>query len=75
MYKCQICQQIVPAKTKAQRVVMETHPRRYPSRLWANRGVKEKVGIRYPHDMGGLGYETVREVIVCPACAEQHAHH
>jgi hypothetical protein len=71
MYRCQICKQVVPAGTKARRVVSETRPRIYPFRMKANRAVRIKDKLVYPDDPGGTGWEIAREITVCPACAER----
>ena len=68
IYKCEICGQVVPPHTKENRIVIETRDRKYPNR---RREVSEGRGktktITIP---GGTGYEIVREVVTCLACAE-----
>lgn len=71
MYRCEICHEVVPAKTKAQRVVVETRPRVYPFRKEANRRVWKKSKWEKTDNEGGTGFEIVREVIACPSCAER----
>lgn len=69
MYKCQICNTLVPAKTKATVIPIETRSRSYPHRVKANRAVRRPKGnIEYPNDPGGKGYETVRQAHACPQC-------
>ncbi len=68
MYRCEICQKVAPARTKAARIVVETRPRSYPFRPRANRFVHERK-VEYRDDPGGSGYEIVREVTACPDCA------
>jgi hypothetical protein len=65
-----VCHTIVPAKTPATRVVIETRYKRYPVRPKAWR-VKHEGKIKFMDDPGGEGYEIAREVLVCPACAAQ----
>jgi hypothetical protein len=65
MFKCQLCKQVTPAKTKAQRIVLETRPRTYiiqPPKDKQKGPRQESPRIYY-------GYETVREAIACPVCA------
>ncbi|MEO8394669.1 MAG: hypothetical protein ABI700_16865 [Chloroflexota bacterium] len=71
MYKCQVCQQVIPANTKSHRVVVETRVREYPSRPFANR-LKMGGKLTYTHDRGGMGREIVREITACPKCADNH---
>lgn len=71
MFKCQLCKQVTPTRTKAQRIVLEIRPRTYKkppeTRLANNKWIKIK------KDWSDLpnpsGYETVREIIACPVCA------
>ena len=68
MYKCQICQQIVPPKTPCSRVVLKTRKKFYPMRAKAYRGSTGKFLDRRD-DPGGVGIEAVIEVNACPTCA------
>jgi hypothetical protein len=70
MYKCDICQQIVPAGTKAHRLPVEFRFRRYPHRKNVNRVVRDG-RIFVSDDPGGEGYEIAREITACPDCAAQ----
>ena len=72
MYKCQLCQQVIPANVKSQRVVVEARVRHYPFRAKANRAIWRKHKWEYPDDNGGVGREIVREVIACQVCAANH---
>jgi hypothetical protein len=79
MFRCELCSCVVPPRTRARRVVVATRARRYPFRREANihRWLEMKNGRPkhkedYPDNPGGVGLETVREVKVCPACAERH---
>jgi hypothetical protein len=70
MFKCQNCQTIVPAHTKAARIVVENRFKEYPYRkraFWAYQAKKEKRELI--DDIGGLGCEIAREMVVCPECA------
>jgi len=66
-----MCQHIVPAKTPANRVTVETREKKYPRRFDANVVFYVEDGtrkVRKVDDPGGHGREIVREVVVCPAC-------
>jgi hypothetical protein len=71
MYKCQVCQQVIPANTKSHRIVVETRVREYPFRKHVNR-IKDERKVYYTNDEGGIGREIVREIIACPDCAATH---
>ncbi len=70
MYKCQVCQRVVSAGTKAYRIPVEFRFRRYPARSKVNRVVRHHK-VEHTDDPGGEGQEIVREITVCPECAEQ----
>ena len=65
MFTCQLCKQVTPARTKAQRIVLETRPRTYKNLPKLIRTTKTLTVVRYD----STGYETVREAIACPVCA------
>jgi hypothetical protein len=70
MFKCQNCQTIVPANTKAQHIVAESRRKSYPYRkkaFWAYNPEKQKQELI--DDVGGEGWEIAREIVVCPDCA------
>lgn len=81
MYRCEICQRIVPPRTPATRVVLQTRLVQYPARHNANRLPSRKLSAararsipRASHhdprdDPGGHGYEIVKEARACPDCA------
>lgn len=69
MYKCENCQTIVPPNTKAHRLVVDTRPKDYPWRKYANT-FKSEGKVKHEHDFGGVGYETVSEISVCPDCVK-----
>src|SRR6185295_7945933 len=58
-----------PANTPAHRKVVETRRREYPRRPKANQFRKDG-RQEYTDDPGGVGTETVREILVCPSCFE-----
>lgn len=71
MYRCKLCNTIVPANTSARRVVVETRPAEYPSRPKAH---TQRVGRKAKHfdDPGGAGYEIAKEALACRSCADAH---
>ena len=71
MYKCEICQQTVPPRTKAFRIVVETRFKRYPYREEVIPAIV-KGKFELLDDPGGMGREIVREVLTCPDCAARH---
>lgn len=68
MFRCTSCaRSIGPSIPRVTRVV-EVRERAYPERRYRRRGDrKDRV------DPGGVGTEIVREVPVCPRCAEDPA--
>ena len=68
MFKCQNCQTIVPAHTKAQRIVVEIRHKVYPKRKEAFWTVRHGSHLLID-DVGGEGWEIAREIVVCPDCA------
>lgn len=75
MYRCFFCGRVVARRTPASRVVIETRPKFYRRRPFANRPITRVLGGRRrtwrPDDPGGVGCETVREALACPACAQE----
>jgi hypothetical protein len=71
MYRCTLCNTVVPPGQRANRIVLETRPAEYPSRPKAH---AQRVGrkLKYFDDPGGAGYEIAREGLACRSCAEQH---
>ena len=75
MFRCQMCGSVVPAGKRANKVVVATRPRTYPSRGGGDRG-GFRGRFREPkpeYDKGGVGREIVRELAVCDSCAKQQA--
>ena len=70
MFQCQHCGNVVPPRTSAETVVVETRPRVYPWREEAQRAVFRGGRLHKPKhdDAGGRGRETIREIRVCPPC-------
>lgn len=70
MYRCHFCADCAPAKTKAVRVPVEARARTYPRRPEAQ-PYFDNGKLKHNDDPGGVGYEIVREVLACPACADR----
>ena len=79
MYRCQLCQTVVPAKQRSTKIVLKTRPRTYNQRgeiarefrgRFPRRGMPRK---QPEYDKGGVGSEIVQEAMVCPKCAEKFA--
>jgi len=68
LYRCEACNTVVPPRTQAQKVILETRPKVY-------RNVKKPAGKRrrdQPMDvesMSSSGTEIVHEAMLCGACA------
>lgn len=82
MFRCQMCETVVPAGTRSTKVVTATRARVYEARgqdprerrggprtFRGRRGPRK----RKPYDKGGEGTEIVRELSVCPSCAAERA--
>jgi hypothetical protein len=73
MFRCELCSRVVPPRTPAQHVVLESRSKVYPLRVKANRLVrrppKGKPLVVFTSDPGGTGREIVKEAIACPECA------
>lgn len=76
MYRCQLCQTVVPARQRSTKVVLKTRPRTYDPRgmeprEFRGRGPRRGMPRKQPpYDKGGVGTEIVQEAMVCPKCAE-----
>ena len=77
MYRCQLCQTVVPAKQRSTKIVLKTRPRTYNQRgeiarefrgRFPRRGMPRK---QPEYDKGGVGTEIVQEAMVCSKCAEK----
>jgi hypothetical protein len=73
MFRCQLCQCVVPPRTPGQQLVLKMRRKKYLYRSRANVVVVYEAGKKpkkeYRDDPGGEGREIVKEVIVCPTCA------
>jgi hypothetical protein len=75
VFRCQLCDEVVPPRTAARRVVVRTRGKKYPFRPRINRLVRlsesGKPKETFTDDPGGAGQEIVGELLVCPACASK----
>ena len=74
MFRCPLCQAVVPPRTPAHCLVVRRRTKKYPFRSRANTIVRKpdpgkKPKREYRDDPGGEGQEIVQELTVCPACA------
>ena len=77
MFRCQLCQCVVPPHTPCQHLVLTRRSKKYPYRSRANvlvrkRTTDKKPKKEYLDDPGGEGQEIVQEGIVCPDCAAKN---
>lgn len=84
MFRCQLCQSVVPAGTRSTKVVLVTREKIYGERgggghAAARGGFRKRGGggrrnstPKKDYDKGGQGTEIVREAMACPRCAEDH---
>jgi hypothetical protein len=76
MFICERCGSTAPAGASCHKVVAVKREVHYPARKGCNRGVpewnpkKNKMEIRpgSADDPGGVGWEIVKEIDVCPTC-------
>lgn len=77
MFRCQQCGTVVPAGTRATKIVTQTRRKEYQPREAepTSRGGRFGRGRfsrrRRVIDRGGEGTEIVREIMVCPKCAAE----
>ncbi|GAB4160405.1 MAG: hypothetical protein Tsb009_37710 [Planctomycetaceae bacterium] len=77
MFRCQSCNTVVPPRTRSQKIVVQTRQRIYeprgvdPSERRGGRGRGRSTRKKQAYDKGGQGTEIVRELMVCPNCAEK----
>jgi hypothetical protein len=72
MYRCALCNTVVPPHTPSFRIVTEQRAVTYPYRAEANREIRKGRERIKPDDPGGRGLEIAREVIACPDCAARN---
>ncbi|MFN8577796.1 MAG: hypothetical protein U0354_13140 [Candidatus Sericytochromatia bacterium] len=68
MYKCDFCKSTIERNIKSSKIVTETRKVAYPYRKNAI-----KVNNKYIDDVGGFGYETVKEKIACLNCETKYS--
>ncbi len=84
MFRCQLCQSVVPAGTRSTKVILVTREKTYGERGGGGRdaarggfrkrggGGRRNASPKKNYDKGGQGTEIVREAMACPRCAEDH---
>ena len=76
MFRCPLCQRIVPPRTPAQHLVLRKRGKTYPYRSRANTFIRtNEAGKRkefHTDDPGGAGQEIIEEVTACPECAARN---
>jgi hypothetical protein len=76
MFRCSLCQCVVPPRTPGHHLILKRRKKAYPYRSRANTFVRiNETGKRkeyHTDDPGGEGEEIVQEVMVCPACAARN---
>ena len=72
MFKCEVCNKIVPSSISAKRIVIQTRRAKYPFRKDANK-FRVDGKLKTTDDKGGSGREIVKEALACPKCAGKHS--
>ncbi len=72
MFRCEKCNSVVPPGTAAHNLVVQQRRKEYPTRTRDVSGARGNFRTR-TIDRGGSGAEIVRELKVCPECAEQYS--
>jgi hypothetical protein len=67
MYRCESCRRVAAPGVPCARKVVKTRSVFYPVRYEVQRPRPGK--SKFTDDPGGTGWETVRELKVCPACS------
>jgi len=71
MYRCELCNAIVKPKTSAIIYIAKKRHKTYPYRKYANQGMIQLGGKKKKirtDDYGGVGWEIVEELKICPKC-------
>lgn len=77
MFRCQICQTVVPKRTATHKIVVESRPKEYAERGTHPRERRfSRSRFARPqkqeYDKGGAGTEIVQELSACPDCAAKY---
>lgn len=74
MFRCQVCEQIAPAGTKAEKIAIARRSKTYAvrSRPITRRRGRRGSTARKIIDKGGEGHEIVQEVVACEDCATEY---
>jgi hypothetical protein len=72
MFRCDKCNAVVKPGTPTRNIIVQERTREYPER---SEPISTRAAGRWQRhrtiDKGGAGHEIVRELKVCPACAEE----
>ena len=69
MFICHSCGMPSQPCRRAHHVALETRAKKYGYRAGANRVKRPGCPAEWKDDPGGVGHETVREVLLCGPCA------
>ena len=75
MYRCDLCNAIVKPKISAIIHIVKKRRKAYPYRKYANQGMIHQGGKKKKiktDDCGGVGWEIVDELKICPKCKVKH---
>ena len=74
MYRCEVCDRVVPPNTPSNRIILETRAVEYPVRDKVHWHPPKDGGKgKWVDDPGGRGTEIVREARACPDCVTPQA--
>lgn len=72
MYRCEVCDEPVSAGIRCHKVVVKKMLMDHPHRQKVFRKFDEETGRwYYEDDPGGRGWQIVKELKMCPSCAQQ----
>ncbi len=69
MYQCDLCNLVVAPNISCNLVAIKSRTMSYSFRPKVNKGKTKKYRDRV-NDPGGDGFETIKEIKVCPKCHE-----
>ena len=80
MYHCSKCNKVIGPNISCNKIVTQTRQKRYPCRPKVHPGYfttpegelkRSNSNFLRQDDPGGDGWETVKEVFMCPVCCEK----
>lgn len=69
MYRCEACNTVVPPRTPAQKVVLETRPKTYRNLPKPKKAKKRRRDMNDGEGRFSSGTEIVHEALLCGGCA------